>query len=160
MVLLNATSSFTSKTHQGQQRHQPSLLQAHSSQRWREREQRSTICKSHLPLHLKKEPTFLPALKRRGLADPVSVTSRRLDPKYTPILVPASMAVAMSLVLSLVQTIVRIWFVPNLMSAWLTSFAIGVIVAVPTVILVAPHAQRLVGHLTGVSPRAPPENRR
>src|SRR6266699_3122266 len=91
-----------------------------------------------------EEGTDIPSrVEAAGLADPVSVTSRRLDPKYTPILVPASMAVAMSLVLSLVQTIVRIWFVPNLMSVWLTSFAIGVIMAIPTVILVAPHAQRL-----------------
>src|SRR5205823_11364318 len=102
-------------------RHQPSLLQAHSSQRWLEREQRSTICRSHHPLHLKKERLFLPAI----------------------------MAVAMSFVM----TTVRLGFAPNLVSAWLTSFAIGVIVAIPTAILVAPRAQRLVGHLTGVPPR-------
>lgn len=104
--------------------------------------------------------TIPPHAEAAGLAGQIAVTGRRLDPKYAPLLVPAIMAVAMSFVMSLVQTIVRIWFVPKLMSAWLTLFAIGVIVAVPTVILVAPHAQRLVGHLTGVSPRAPPENRR
>jgi len=56
--------------------------------------------------------------------------SRRLDPNCAPLLVPAVMAVAMSLVMSLVQTIVRLGFAPNLASAWLTSFAIGVVVTV------------------------------
>ena len=59
---------------------------------------------------------------------------RRLDPKYAPVLVPAIMAIAMSLVMSLVQTIARLGFAPNLASVWLTSFAIGVAVAIPTAI--------------------------
>ena len=83
-----------------------------------------------------------------------STPGRRLDPKYAPVLVPAVMAIAMSFVMSLVQTIVRLGFAPNLASAWLTSFAIGVVVAVPTAILVAPPARRLVGRLTG-----PPDDR-
>jgi uncharacterized protein DUF2798 len=65
-------------------------------------------------------------------------TGRRLDPKYAPLLIPAIMAIAMSLVMSLVQTIARLGFTPNLASAGLTSFAIGVAVAMPTAILVAP----------------------
>jgi hypothetical protein len=86
---------------------------------------------------------------------PASSTAggRRLDPKYAPILVPAIMALAMSFTMSLVQTIVRIGFVPGLPSAWLTSFAIGLVVAVPTAIVAAPRAQRLVRHLTGGPPR-------
>jgi cation transport ATPase len=83
-------------------------------------------------------------------------TARRLDPKYAALLVPAIMAIAMSLV----QTIVRHGFAPNLVSAWLTSFAIGVVVAVPTAILVAPPVQRLVGQLTGPPRHPPPEDRR
>jgi predicted PurR-regulated permease PerM len=83
---------------------------------------------------------------------PSQTPGQRLDPKYTPVLVPAVMAVAMSFVMSLVQTTVRLGFVPKLASAWLTSFAIGVVVAVPTAILVAPPARRLVGRLTGPSP--------
>jgi hypothetical protein len=67
-------------------------------------------------------------------------TGRRLDPKYAPLLIPAIMAIAMSFVMSLVQTIARLGFTPNLASAWLTSFAIGVAVAIPTAILVAPRA--------------------
>jgi Protein of unknown function (DUF2798) len=55
---------------------------------------------------------------------------RRLDPKYAPVLVPAIMAIAMSLVMSLVQTIARLGFAPNLASVWLTSFAVGVAVAI------------------------------
>jgi integral membrane sensor domain MASE1 len=51
--------------------------------------------------------------------------------------------------MSLVQTIAKIGFAPNLLPAWLTSFAIGVVVAAPTAIVVAPSAQRLVGYLTG-----------
>ena len=51
-------------------------------------------------------------------------------------------------------------FPPNLVSAWLTSFAIGVVVAVPTAILVAPPVQRLVGQLTGPLRHPPPEDRR
>jgi hypothetical protein len=50
------------------------------------------------------------------------------------------MAIAMSLVMSLAQTIARLgWgFTPSLASAWLTSSAIGVAVAIPTATLVAP----------------------
>jgi hypothetical protein len=40
--------------------------------------------------------------------------------------------------MSLVQTIARLGFAPNLAAAWLTSFAIGAAVAIPTAILVAP----------------------
>jgi len=79
---------------------------------------------------------------------------RRFDPKYTPFLVPAIMAIAMSFVMSLVQTIARLGFAPNLASAWLTSFAIGAAVAIPTAILVAPGARRLAGHLTGTPPNS------
>ena len=113
------------------------------------------------PSPLPEEGTALPPRAEAvGLAGPIAVSGRRLDPKYAPLLVPAIMAVAMSFVMSLVLTTARLGFAPNLVSAWLTSFAIGVIVAIPTAILVAPHAQRLVGHLTGVSPRSHPENRR
>jgi hypothetical protein len=56
---------------------------------------------------------------------------RRVNPKYAPLLVPAIMAIAMSFTMSLVQTIARLGFAPNLASAWLTSFAIGVAVAIP-----------------------------
>ena len=87
-------------------------------------------------------------------------TGRRLDPKYAPLLIPAIMALAMSFVMSLVQTIARLGFTPNLASAWLTSFAIGVAVAIPTAILVAPGAQRLVSNLTGAPRRSPPDKHR
>jgi Protein of unknown function (DUF2798) len=73
---------------------------------------------------------------------------------------PAIMAIAMSFVMSLVQTIVRLGFTPNLVSAWLASFAIGVAVAIPTAILVAPGAQRLVNGLTGAPRRSPPDKHR
>jgi len=74
----------------------------------------------------------------------------RIDPMYVPYLVPAIMAIAMSFTMSLVQTIARVGFTPNLPPAWLTSFAIGVAVAIPTAIFIAPRAQRLAGHLTGM----------
>lgn len=73
---------------------------------------------------------------------------RRIDPKYARILLPAVMAAAMSLVMSLVDTVVRLGWAANLVSAWLGSFAVGVVVAVPTAILFAPTAHRLVGRLT------------
>ena len=57
--------------------------------------------------------------------------------------------------MSLVQTIARLGFAPDLASVCLTSFAIGVAMAIPTAILVAPRAQRLVGYLTGASRRPP-----
>jgi hypothetical protein len=41
-----------------------------------------------------------------------------------------------------------------LVPAWLSSFAVAVIVAVPTAVLVAPHAQRLVSRITR-PPRRP-----
>ena len=90
-----------------------------------------------------------PRAEAAGLPGPISVSGRRLDPKYAPLLVSTLMAIAMSFVMSLVLTTVRLGFAPNLVSAWLTSFAISVVVAIPTAILVAPRAQRLVGHLTG-----------
>lgn len=48
----------------------------------------------------------------------------------------------------------------TLASAWLTSFAIGVAVAIPTAILVAPGAQRLASGLTGAPRRSPPDKHR
>lgn len=87
-------------------------------------------------------------------------TAHRVDPKYAPVLIPAIMAIAMSLVMSLVSAIARHGWAPALVPAWLTSFALGVVVAVPTAILVASPVQRLVGHLTGAPRRLPPEHRR
>src|SRR2546423_467364 len=67
----------------------------------------------------------------------------------TRFLLPTVMAVAMSLEMSLVDTMVRVGWAPGLVSTWLSSFAVGVVVAAPTAILIAPAAQRLVGRLTG-----------
>jgi hypothetical protein len=53
----------------------------------------------------------------------------------------------MSFVMSL-QTIARLGFAPNLVSAWLTSFAIGVAMAIPSAILVA----RALGDWLAISP--------
>ena len=85
---------------------------------------------------------------------------RRLDPKYMPLLIPAIMATAMSFTMSLVQTVARLGFTASLPSAWLTSFAIGLAVAIPTAILVAPRARRLASHLTGPPRPQPPQTRR
>jgi Protein of unknown function (DUF2798) len=73
----------------------------------------------------------------------------RISPTRARLMLPAIMASVMSLVMSLVETIARLGFASDLLPTWLTSFAIGAAVAVPTAILVAPLAQRLVGHLTG-----------
>ena len=81
-------------------------------------------------------------------------SGRRIDPRYAPLLVSAIMAVVISLVVSLVETVVRLGFTSSLVSAWLTSFAFAVVVAVPTAVLVAPHAQRLVSRITR-PPRQP-----
>jgi len=86
-------------------------------------------------------------------AEPATSASR-IDPKYTPILVSTVMAVVMSFTMSLFQTVMRMGLVPGLLSAWLTSFAIGLVVAIPTAIVAAPRAQRLVRYLTG-DPRRP-----
>ena len=77
------------------------------------------------------------------------VTAWRVDPRYARLLVPTIMAIAISLVVSLAQTIIRLGFTPGLVPAWLSSFGIGVIFAVPTAVLVSPYAQRLASHLTG-----------
>jgi hypothetical protein len=81
--------------------------------------------------------------------------ARLRDPKYAPRLVLAIMAIAMSLVMSLVETIIRRGLAPNLLSAWLSLFALGVVVAVPTAVLLAPGAQRLVRHFTARRRRSP-----
>jgi hypothetical protein len=86
-------------------------------------------------------------------AEPTA-SARYIDPKYTPILVSTVMAVVMSFTMSLFQTVVRIGLVPGVLSVWLTSFAIGLVVAIPTAIVAAPRAQRLVRYLTG-GPRRP-----
>src|SRR5439155_15652456 len=113
------------------------------------------------PSPLPEEGTALPPRAEAvGLAGPIAVSGRRLDPKYAPLLVPAIMAVAMSFVMSLVLTTARLGLASNLLSAWLTAFGIGVILAIPTANLVPRPAQRRVGHLTGVSSRSYPENRR
>jgi hypothetical protein len=70
------------------------------------------------------------------------------------------MAIAMSIGMSLVQTITRLGFTPDLASAWLTSFAICAVVAIPTAILIAPRDQRLAGNLTAAPRRSPPDKRR
>ena len=103
------------------------------------------------------DPIFAPSRALRALRSPDRLGE---DLEYAPILVPAIMAIAMSFVMSLVQTVARLGFTPNLASAWLTSFAIGVAVAMPTAILGAPRAQRLVGKLTGAPRRSPPDKRR
>ena len=81
-------------------------------------------------------------------------SARRVDPRYAPPLVSAIMAIVISLAVSLVETIVRLGFTSSLVPAWLSSFAVAVIVAVPTAVLVAPHAQRLVSRITR-PPRRP-----
>jgi Protein of unknown function (DUF2798) len=75
-------------------------------------------------------------------------SARRVDPRYAPPLVSAIMAIVISLAVSLVETIVRLGFTSSLVPAWLSSFVVAVIVAVPTAVLVAPHAQRLVSRIT------------
>ena len=91
------------------------------------------------------------------------VESRRsgihLDPKFAPVLVPIIMAFAMSFTMSFVMTIVRLGFAPNFLSVWLTSFAIGVTVAIPTAIVIAPQAQRLARLLARSQPGLAPEMR-
>ena len=81
-------------------------------------------------------------------------SARRVDPRVCTLLVSAIMAIVISLAVSLVETIVRLGFTSSLVQAWLTSFAVAVIVAVPTAVLVAPHAQRLVSRITR-PPRRP-----
>ena len=75
-------------------------------------------------------------------------SARRVDPRYAPLLVSAIMAIVISLSVSLVETIVRLGFTSSLVPAWLTSSGVAVVVAVPTAVLVAPHAQRLVSRIT------------
>ena len=75
-------------------------------------------------------------------------SARRVDRRYAPLLVSAIMAVVISLAVSLVETIVRFGFTPRVLPAWGISFAVAMLVAVPTAVLVAPHAQRLVSRIT------------
>ena len=93
-------------------------------------------------------------LVHRAHREESGASARRVDPRYAPPLVSAIMAIVISLAVSLVETIVRLGFTSSLVPAWLTSFAVAVIVAVPTAVLVAPHAQRLVSRITR-PPRRP-----
>jgi len=93
-------------------------------------------------------------LMHRADAGESRASARRVDPRYASLLVSAIIAIVISLAVSLVETIVRLGFTSSLVPAWLTSFAVAVIVAVPTAVLVAPHAQRLVSRITR-PPRRP-----
>jgi Protein of unknown function (DUF2798) len=93
------------------------------------------------------------ALRPSPPAEPTP-SARRIDPKYTPIPVSTVTAVVMSFTMSLFQRVVRIGLVPGLLSARLTSFAIGLVVSIPTAIVAAPRAQRLARYFTG-DPRRP-----
>ena len=68
--------------------------------------------------------------------------------RYDRFLLPTVMAVVMSLVMSLVDAIGRVGWAPGLVAAWLSSFAGGVVVAVPAAIVIGPQAQRLVAQVT------------
>ena len=74
-------------------------------------------------------------------------------PQYMHLIRPTIMAVLMSFTMSFVITAVRLGFVPNLLAAWPKAFGSGVIIAIPTAILVAPHAQHLVGYLISTPKR-------
>src|SRR5262245_65490565 len=92
-------------------------------------------------------PAHLGAADRAG---------RRLGPKYARVLLPVIMATVMSFVMSLVESVARLGFTPDVVPAWLASFALGVAVAAPTAALVAPAVQRLVGHLNTDAGARPP----
>jgi integral membrane sensor domain MASE1 len=79
----------------------------------------------------------------------MSPLDARRRTRYGRFLLPVLMATVMSLVMSGVETVVQVGWAANLVSAWLSSFAIGVLVAAPTAVLVAPAAQRLVRRITG-----------
>jgi predicted alpha/beta hydrolase family esterase len=50
--------------------------------------------------------------------------------------------------MSLVQTIVQLGFTDRMLHAWIPAFGLAAAIAIPTAILVAPYAQRLIRYLT------------
>jgi EmrB/QacA subfamily drug resistance transporter len=84
--------------------------------------------------------------------------ARHIDSKYASLLIAAIMAIVMSTVMSLFRTIVRLEFARNLVPVWLTSFALGGVVAASTAILVAPHAQQLVARAFPAPRRSSPDD--
>jgi Protein of unknown function (DUF2798) len=84
--------------------------------------------------------------------------ARNAHPRYVWLLVPTIMAIGMTLVVSLVQTVVRRGLVLDLVSVWLASVPLGLVVAVPTAIALDPCVRRLVDQLTGVRRTLPPQD--
>jgi len=69
--------------------------------------------------------------------------------KYTPILFSVVMAFFMALTMSFVMTLLNLGPVPFFMAAWMRSFAVGFLVALPVSLLMNPLIRKIVGRLTG-----------
>ncbi|MDD2924765.1 DUF2798 domain-containing protein [Rhodoferax sp.] len=61
------------------------------------------------------------------------------------------MGAMMVFLMTFVITLVNLGWVPNFLSAWMRSFVIAYLVAVPVIFFTAPVARRLTGKLLGVA---------
>jgi hypothetical protein len=68
-----------------------------------------------------------------------------IDRKYQKIVFAFFMALLMSCVMSFVITLFNVGFISNLVSVWLKAWAFAFVVAFPTISVVAPLVQKLVG---------------
>jgi hypothetical protein len=68
-----------------------------------------------------------------------------IDRKYQKIVFAFFMALLMSCVMSFVITLFNVGLISNLVSVWLKAWAFAFVVAFPTISVVAPIVQKLVG---------------
>jgi hypothetical protein len=70
-----------------------------------------------------------------------------MNKKYAPYLFAAVMSVMMGLVMSFAITIINTGIDDGFIHRWLKALIIGICVAFPTAIVIAPIAQKIVGRL-------------
>lgn len=68
----------------------------------------------------------------------------KLQKKYAAYIFATIMAIAMGFFMSFFLTWINTGFTNNFILRWLKSFALGVLIAFPTSLIVAPIAQRIV----------------
>ncbi len=71
-----------------------------------------------------------------------------MNKKYAPYLFAAIMSVMMGFVMSLAMTIIVTGIDDGFIHRWLKALIIGICVAFPTAIVIAPIAQKIVNRLT------------
>ena len=68
--------------------------------------------------------------------------------KYSPLLFATLMGATMSFIMSLTLTLINVGFVSSFFQIWFRAFTMSFIVSIPTALIVAPVAQKIVAGVT------------